>query len=613
MLFFLLNFLFKSNKIDRSHLHEVKPKDEPDLYKLISEIVTEVGTDSPKRVYLSTDVNAAVFYDSSFWSMFLPVKKNLQIGLGLVNTVTKEELKAILAHEFGHFSQRTMKVGSYVHNVNFVIFNTLYKNDSYDRMVEKWASVSGYFSIFALIAVKIVAGIQWILRQLYTLVNASYLALSREMEFHADEIAANVTGYEPLRSSLLRLNLADQSYNEVINFYEGKISQNLRSKNVYPEQSYILNFLAEDSKIGTNQIYPDVSLNDLNKYNKSKLLVKDQWASHPSTAERIERLEKTNLKSKSVEFMPANQLFVDIEKTQQELTNKIFQTVKYEQEARVSSIEEFRTNFHQELSENSFSPIYNSYYNSKNPEIFELSDLNPSGKNLELKELFSEEKVNLVYTAVALENDIATLHQISEKTISVKSFDYDGKRYRRNESSLLSVKLKAELNKVKEEIKENDQKIFSYFNGIDLKNSVAPRLKSLYTEFFAYDKKYEDDIYIFNLLMDRLQFIHVTTPFEKIQSNFQSVAALEPRLKEKIRKKIEDPFYKEEITQEMRENFQVYLGRNRSYFYKESYQDQNLSILFTALNNYAYLLSRGFFLHKRALLKYQESLVQKEK
>lgn len=360
VLFFLLNFLFKSSKGDRSHLHEIQPADEPELFKLIQEIVSEVGTDFPKKVYLSNEVNAAVFYDSSFWSMFLPVRKNLQIGLGLVNTLTKEEFKAILAHEFGHFSQRTMKVGSYVYNVNHVIFNTLYGNDSYDRMVEKWANVSGYFSIFALVAIKIVAGIQWILRQLYTLVNKSYLALSLEMEFHADEIAARVTGYEPLKSSLLRLDLADHSYNQVLSFYDGKVSESLRSKNIYSEQSYILNFLAKDSNIGTKHIFPDVSLSHLNKYNKSKLKITDQWASHPGTAERIERLEWTGLRSKTNEFLPANQLFANIERTQQELTNKIFHVVKFEKEATLNSIEQFQLDFHQELEENSFSKIYNS-------------------------------------------------------------------------------------------------------------------------------------------------------------------------------------------------------------------------------------------------------------
>lgn len=34
------------------------------------------------------------FYDSGLWSMLLPIQKNLEIGHGLVNSVTKSELKA---------------------------------------------------------------------------------------------------------------------------------------------------------------------------------------------------------------------------------------------------------------------------------------------------------------------------------------------------------------------------------------------------------------------------------------------------------------------------------------------------------------------------------------
>ena len=86
---------------------------EPALFQLIEETYQQVGAPAPKHVFLTTDVNAFVSYDSSFWSMFLLVKKNLTIGLGLINSTTVSEFKSILAHEFGHFSQRSMKVGSY--------------------------------------------------------------------------------------------------------------------------------------------------------------------------------------------------------------------------------------------------------------------------------------------------------------------------------------------------------------------------------------------------------------------------------------------------------------------------------------------------------------------
>ena len=111
---FLVKFVFKKHKIDRYHLIELKEEDAPLLYEEIRDIVDKVQTTFPKKIYLSHEVNACVFYDSTFLSMFFPVKKNLQIGMALVNSTSRTELKAILSHEFGHISQRTMKVGSYV-------------------------------------------------------------------------------------------------------------------------------------------------------------------------------------------------------------------------------------------------------------------------------------------------------------------------------------------------------------------------------------------------------------------------------------------------------------------------------------------------------------------
>jgi len=75
LLYFLIKFIFVKDKIDRSHMVEISRNDEPELYKLIEEVVEEVGTKFPKRIYLSHEVNAGVFYDSTFWSMFIPTEK----------------------------------------------------------------------------------------------------------------------------------------------------------------------------------------------------------------------------------------------------------------------------------------------------------------------------------------------------------------------------------------------------------------------------------------------------------------------------------------------------------------------------------------------------------
>ena len=84
------------------------------------------------------DVNAAVFYNESLLSLFLPASKNLVIGLGLVNRLNLSEFKAVLAHEFGHFSQSSMKLGTYVYTANRILADIVYARDrsNLERLAE---------------------------------------------------------------------------------------------------------------------------------------------------------------------------------------------------------------------------------------------------------------------------------------------------------------------------------------------------------------------------------------------------------------------------------------------------------------------------------------------
>src|SRR4029453_8725249 len=87
---------------------EITEKKQPRLFAFINRLADEAGAPRAHRVFLSPRVNAAVFYDLSVLNLFFPSRKNLEIGLGLVNAVSLGELKAVLAHEFGHFGQRSM-------------------------------------------------------------------------------------------------------------------------------------------------------------------------------------------------------------------------------------------------------------------------------------------------------------------------------------------------------------------------------------------------------------------------------------------------------------------------------------------------------------------------
>ncbi len=608
ILIFLLKFIFKSHKVDRSHLVEIKKDQEPELFMMINEIVTAVGTNFPKKVYLSSEVNASVFYDSSFWSMILPIKKNILIGMGLVNTVTKEELKAILSHEFGHFSQRTMKVGSYVYNINQIIFNMLFDNDSYENLIQRWANVSGYFSFFVSFAVKINEGIQWILRKLYEVVNKNYLGLSREMEFHADEMAASVTGYEPLKKSLLRMTLADNSFNNVLNFYEGKISENIISANIYKDQSAVFNFIAEENNFVISNYLPEISFEEQNRFDKSKLVIKDQWASHPTVEERIKRLEKTGFSAKSNPESLAINIFKNLDSLQKELTNIVFNSISYQIQPEMILTDKFFGKYKQEILSNSFSKKYNGYYDSKNPIIFDLNEVKSFNDNASLNDLFSNEKNDLIYFAIALQNDCETLKGISNKTLSIKTFDYDGIRYKRKNAGKLIVKLQQELEHINGLIKQNDILIYKFFKKEEEHKGNPKELENIYREFFEFDKTFDSKNEIYTNLLNELQFVNFTTPFEQIRANFKSIKITEELLKKEISQLLSDSYVQSEITNEVRAKLEQYISETLEYFGGVSYFDDNLNIFYEAMHNYGYLLSRKYFLMKKKLLTYQVEL-----
>lgn len=603
--FFIIKFLFKKHINDRSYLTEIKRSDEPELFKMIDEIVKEAETNFPKKVYLSSDVNASVFYDSSFWSMFFPIQKNLTIGVGLINTTTKQELKAILSHEFGHFSQRSMKVGSYVYNVNQIIFNLVNDDESYRNSIEKFASFSGYFSIFASLAIFITSKIQWILAKMYSYVNIRHMALSREMEFHADEVAANIAGSISLEESLLRLELANNSYNNVLNFYEARISKNQSSKNIYREQFFVMNFLAEQSELETKYDLPYVKLAESGLFNKSKLNIENQWASHPSTEDRIAKLRNLNI-VKDADHEPAKNLFKDFEKTEEKLTAKLFSNVKYERGRTDLEFDIFKTEFETQYQKDSFDKIFNNYYDNKNPDS-EVQE-NLLSEDIQFDHLFDNEKVELVYTLIALESDKKTVEAIANKEFILKTFDYDGRKYKAAEAKKLIPEIDQSIVEIKNQIVKNDSDIYNYFLKISEKQGRKSGFAGLYQSFCDYDKQYEDQFKLYTDLINATAFISARTPFEQIRHNFTSLKSLEDQLKQELRFHLQNPRLISELSEKDVKDLKDYIEKEHIYFRNEEYFEANLQLLMKAINTLPYFLHRKYFLIKKEVLSLMKDL-----
>ena len=611
LLVFLFKFIFVKNTTDLSHLTEITKEQEPQLFELIQEIVDTVKTDFPKKVYLSSDVNASVFYDSNFWSMFLPIKKNLQIGIGLVNSVSDIELKAILAHEFGHFSQRSMKVGSYVYNVNQIIFNMLYENDSYNSLVQSWGNVNGYFSFFVNLAVKMVQGIQWVLKQVYGVINLNYMGMSREMEFHADEVAAHVAGSLPLITSLLRSDLANHSYNTVLDYYGKKINDAVITENIYPQQHFVMNFLAQKSNFPIENNLPVLSIDHLSRFNKSKLLITNQMATHPSTEDRVRELKRINCVKEAKESQPASSLFTDFDATQTKFTEKLFSMIKYETAIVSAKMDNFVEEFTNEYQSNTFNEIFNNYYNDKNPSFIDVENhpVIQSKSGLEFNELFGSQKIDLVYTFIALQNDIDTLNQIKDNDYGIKTFEYGGHKFYLKEIVELIEKLQIDLDKIKLEIKDNDTEIYDFFLNLAAKKDKMDEFKKLYEGFFQIDKEFDQQIESCMKMVNESKFIYETTPFNIIEKKMHSLKETETEFKLRIEELLQNKLFLAAIEPKMEEEFTKYLSEDWVYFSRQEYHNSELELLSSSIRNYQQILSKTFFNTQKELLEFKVQLL----
>lgn len=611
ILFFLIKFVFKRNKLDRSHLFEITREEQPEIFKMIDEIVSSVQTDSPKKVYLSNEVNAAVFYDSNFWSMFFPIRKNLLIGFGLINTTTADELRAILAHEFGHFSQRSMKVGIYVYQLNKIINDMLYDNEGYDKVARGIASASSYIGIFVLISDKIIGLMQQILVHVYQILSASYSKLSHEMEFHADAVAAVTVGSKPLIDSLLRMQLANHSVDLIFNYYERKIDDCIITANIFPQQVLVMNFLAETNKMPFENGLPQVSIGYYNRFNKSKLSFSNQYTSHPETDERIKRLNDLAIPvTKSYNGL-AIDLLMDQEKIAIKLTGQIFQKAIYKEKPLVQDLNGFEADFLKENHQNSYPEIFNNYFDYRNPyhqfspEIFELPTI-PS--ELTVEQFFDDANLSVMYEVKALESDLATIESIESQVINVKTFNYDDKKYSLADCRTMIDYLKGEIKEKNEQLVLLDIRIFEYFRFLAKEQNIETMFEKLLIKYKQVAEAFAVQQNIYFDLANATRFMHTTTPFEMIKRKMVVVKKEEKKFKEYLISIINDEDYASLIKAEAKTGLEDYLKYDYKYFGADLYFDEELKDLFYAMSFFANIISERHFLAKKELLAFEAKL-----
>lgn len=611
VLYFLIKFIFTVKKYDRSGLIEIKEKEYPQLFDFIRTLTQETKTPMPKRVYLSADVNASVFYDSSFFSMFFPVRKNLLIGLGLVNSVNMSEFKAVLAHEFGHFSQHSMKIGSYVYNVNKILYNLLYDNDGYSKAINSWASASGYFYIFAKITIKIVVGIQWILQKMYLLINKSDLSLSRQMEYHADAVSAFVCGPNHLITSLNRIDLAAECYNKLLDQYNEWMSENIKATNLYRDHLETVKHTAHINGLALEHGLPKIDADIINTFVKSRVSVSNEWATHPSLRERENHLLSLDIESTPTVADSPWLLFGDSSIIQEKMTQKVFEVVSYTETPKPFTPEMFKQKFYEQIAQNSFAKEYKTFYNDRSIAPFETEATEVLNAELpsSLSKILTDEN-SLIPSKIEVRNrEMQLLNQIGEPDSQVKFFEFNNQRYTKVETTSILHQIEEEQKQLTLQMNSLDKQVFLLAIK-DASPEQQTELKKMYQQYFKSDEEYTKIFEEYCKLSETVAPIyHYEFPVDTIIKIVGEIMINEKYLKDKIRLHL--PALKSEgfVDEDLEKKYNIYINNDLEYFDGRFYNNESLDLLNLATNSFITLMHKRNFNIKKRMLDMQIKMI----
>jgi Zn-dependent protease with chaperone function len=602
VLFFLFKFVFKTTSIDRSNMIEINAKDQPLLFDFINQLARETQTPRPKHVYVSPDVNASVFYDSGFWSMLLPVRKNLNIGLGLVNSVNVSELKAVIAHEFGHFSQKSMKLGSYTYHVNHIIHDMLYDNRDYEETLEKWGNVSNIFSFFATLTGAVVEIIKEILQKLYANINERYSALSRQMEFHADAVAASVSGSAPLVTALYRFEVSQSCYQGVLNYYNAWVNESKKGLNLYEHHTHLMNVRADQYGLKINHGLLQIDSNVYQNLRKTRVQIKNQWASHPDTQDREKKLNELNIIADIITDS-AWTLFSHPEKLQQEVTANLYEEVKFPKEPQMVDKKSFESIVIEDDQRFAVSKAYKGFYDSRNITVFDPVTVSQNGtvKASQLSDILTDELIRLPSRIEGLTMDIELLERIQDKSSDIKTFDFEGTKYNRADARTLVPKLKDELKQAYAVIEKADKDIFLLYNQKS-QNAVSEYQQMLSDQ----EKTAEDSKLLRSMIKEASQLF---TRQDLSQGSWSAITNNMHRegdmIKERMRAFLSDEKNASFYDEDEKNILQQFIADKRKYFFNVGCDAEAINLHQNALHVYLQSIQKINFLRKKKILDAQ--------
>ncbi len=182
-------------RIEQPQGYELTKKKFPVLFKELEALRKQLHALKIHNVILTPEFNAAVIQIPRF-GLFGTHKNTLILGLELLLTLSPEQARAVVAHEFGHLSGEHGHLGGWIYRVRTTwmrLLNVFQHSDS-------WG-----------------AGLMYRFFNWYSPKFSAYsFVLARTNEYEADKLAAEITSSSIIAEALINTyvtsNYADESY-----------------------------------------------------------------------------------------------------------------------------------------------------------------------------------------------------------------------------------------------------------------------------------------------------------------------------------------------------------------------------------------------------------------
>jgi Zn-dependent protease with chaperone function len=467
--------LFKFKRPSVEYKVEVNEKNCPDLYNRIVLLCKKVGVRKPRHIYLDADANAYVYMNNKLGGLLFWGRKNLNIGLGLFSGLSIQEIESIIAHELGHFSQKSMKLTNVLYYIHTILRNLVISKpdeqpeDSEDNHLGK--DVSDFMIGF----------VRFITYRLFLFEQKGYSRLSLQMEYDADAISCQTVGSDDFVSALCKA----RSVGGRIGAYDKLVFKGLCEKKIPKDYFYVFNQLEHffESFDGISISYDKRMLEMLPQF-CTRISINSIWDTHPATQDRIKAAKQLSIPTPEDSIVSAWSVISDEivkqvgDKRIEEL--KLVASVQWKDFKQPETID--AEDLIEEYPKNEVSPWFyiimyrhlciNSLDNTSNGIVEE----NP----------FTRENSLLIKSYEVARADMDTLIELNRQNPQ-QEINYDGKHYLSLEEPI--QRHIDYLNNLSEKCSQIDNKAMSYLLSC-AKN--VELLKQKYNNYFALIKAYNE-------------------------------------------------------------------------------------------------------------------------